>query len=481
MQLSVKCCKSAAIRVLIGTAGTLFVCPQARAQSADSTVTLRPQWRAESTAIPEDFAGLSYESAQLLPDKNKNYYFGPDRQTLIGVFRTLGVHSLRVGGNTADIPGVPSPRGTDIDHLFKFAAAAHVKVIYTLRLRPPSEPVDDAAIATYIMQNYSPQLDTFAVGNEPNIYYKTYDAYRTAEKKFIDTIRAQCPAARFSGPGTTGGRDYLVETANDLGKTGEIQLVTEHRYPGGDSRKVKDVAAARISMLSEKWVDGVQKFYDGFVPAVMADGLPYRMEETNSFYNGGARNVSDTFAAALWGLDYLYWWAEHHAGGVNFHTGDSVAAGDKSTTCQYASFVRDGDGYAVHPIGYALAAFELGSHGKLVPISLTSPTPHNVRAYGVTRVDGNFILTVINKEHDAAPLTLTADVGARYARADSMALLAPRNDLAATAGLTLGGATIDTTANWQGAWTALQPPTAGGKFTFTLPASSALVIRFVSQ
>jgi hypothetical protein len=62
-----------------------------------------------------------------------------------------------------------------------------------------------------------------------------------------------------------------------------------------------------------------------------------------------------------------------------------------------------------------------------------------------------------------------------------MAMVAPNNDLAATIGLTLGGAGIENNADWRGNWTALQPPMPGGKFTFSVPPSSALVVRFVSQ
>ncbi len=130
-----------------------------------------------------------------------------------------------------------------------------------------------------------------------------------------------------------------------------------------------DAAAARDKMLSRDWVKGYEKFYAKFVPAAEANKLPYRLEEANSFFNGGAKDVSDTFASALWALDYMYWWALHGAGGINFHTGDNVAAGEKSTACKYAAFLTVPDGYAAHPIAYGMKAFDLGSHGRIAPVT----------------------------------------------------------------------------------------------------------------
>ena len=67
-------------------------------------------------------------------------------------------------------------------------------------------------------------------------------------------------------------------------------------------------------MLSRTWVESYQRFYDSFANAAQADGLLFRIEETNSYFNGGAKDVSNTFASALWGLDYMHWWASHGAG-----------------------------------------------------------------------------------------------------------------------------------------------------------------------
>ena len=45
------------------------------------------------------------------------------------------------------------------------------------------------------------------------------------------------------------------------------------------------------------------------------------MCETNSFYGGGKDGVSNSFAAALWTLDYLLVLASYGCAGVNMETG----------------------------------------------------------------------------------------------------------------------------------------------------------------
>ncbi len=52
-------------------------------------------------------------------------------------------------------------------------------------------------------------------------------------------------------------------------------------------------------MLPPEYVASDEKMYETYVPAVRTDGLQYRIEETNNFYNGGAEGASNMFAAAL--------------------------------------------------------------------------------------------------------------------------------------------------------------------------------------
>jgi hypothetical protein len=231
-------------------------------------------------------------------------------------------------------------------------------------------------------------------------------------------------------------------------------------------------------MLSPAWLAGYEKFRKSFVPAAQTNGLRYRIEEANNFFNGGAKDVSDTFASALWALDYLHWWAAHQAAGINFHTGDQVAAGERMNPCRYASFLTSETGYHVQPIGYGIKAFTLGSHGRIVRVAVNAKSELNLTAYGVLAADRSLWVTVINKEHGAdareAEATLVAAEG--YSSGKIFLLTAPGADVAAKSGVTLGGAEIKDDASWAGTAQPLPPPT-GGEFKFKLPAATAAVIQ----
>ncbi len=319
-----------------------------------------------SHEIPADFAGLSFEMKLLQPDAQGRHFFGPANRPLVSLLQSLGVRNVRLGGNTTDTPGMPIPRDADLDAYFAFARQAGIRTIFTLRLRR-GDPSAAARIAGYVMGRYGPQIECLAIGNEPDVYDHTYADYLADFRRYVAAITAPgiAPDAVFGSPSTTPDRaDWARRIAGDLGSSGRIRIITQHEYPGGNGRLVTDPAAARAAMLSRDWVRAYGRIARGFAPAAKAVGLPFRIEETNSFYNGGAKKVSNTMAAGIWALDYLHWWADYGAAGINFHTGDYVAAADTLTPCWYAAFRTVPGGFDVRPVGYALKAFALGVKAK---------------------------------------------------------------------------------------------------------------------
>lgn len=446
-------------------------------------VTLNPAH--PGMEIPADYLGLSFEMQRVLADTNGNHFFTSRNKRLIATFKTLGIKSLRVGGNTADRPTVPTPTTADVDSLFSFARAAHVKVIFTLRLNR-GNPAEAAKMAGYILQYYRKQLSGFAIGNEPNVFSTNYEVYLAEWKRFATQITAptNSPRAKFCGPGVSPGHEtWSRNLANALGRSGRLAFVTQHDYPGGDARKVKDPAAGRDKILSPAMDEHYLKFANVFVPAIRSNGLPYRLEEANSFYDGGARDVSDTFASALWALDYLWWWAAHDAAGVNFHTGDTVAAREENKPCRYATFWTTPDGYNIHPIGYAEKMFALGAHGRLVPAAVTNQDNLNLAVYAALSGKKTLYVTLINREHGTGGrnASVTLAPGFAKARAEVMLLTTPGGDVSATSGETLGGAEIQDNAVWNGKWTRISASSSDGRFSISLPAASAALVKFTSR
>jgi hypothetical protein len=455
------------------------VLPQSQVTAVVSTKELGPP-------IPDEFTGLSFEMESVLPGRDGRHLFNAENEPLIEMFKALAIKSLRVGGNTADRPAVGVPSHQDIDNLFAFAHVAGVKVIYTLRLRG-GDPERAAETAKYIVDHYGSDLTCFAIGNEPNVFAREYPAYRDEWRKYVQMITApeNAPTAQFCGPSSTPGKvDWCRDFARDFGSSQLVPFIAQHAYPGGSGRRVTSPAAGIDSMLSASWVRSYENFYRSLVAAIQPAGLSYRLEETNNFFNGGAAGVSNAFASALWGLDYMCWWASHGALGLNFHTGDRVAAGEATTPCKYAVFVTTLSGYSVHPLGYAIKAFGLGFRGRIAPVRVEANADEiNLTAYGTMSSGGILSITLVNKEHGPggrdAGVTLVPNES--FAKGEVIYLAAPNGDVAATSGITLGGTEIKDDGTWEANRIQLPGPSEAGEFTVTVPAASAAIVRLASK
>jgi hypothetical protein len=178
--------------------------------------------------------------------------------------------------------------------------------------------------------------------------------------------------------------------------------------------------------------------------------------------------ASNAFASALWALDYLHWHAEHHAAGVNFHNKSWI----------YTDTVYRGpDGtFGFNPKAYAIEAFDAGSRGSAVPVSIRNEHDVNLTAYAV-RGDHELFVTLINKEHGPAAQTAAVSIEANgiAGRAAGMFLRAPGGEVTARDGITFGGAAISR-EGWQGRWSELEL-CKDGRTNVDVPPASAVVVK----
>src|SRR5215475_7205919 len=100
---------------------TLFIIPLLAFYFSDRPVFAQPVMISIDTStnhmggvIGTNFMGLSFEVSQLSPDGNGVHYFRPDNAALVNLFQTLGVKSLRIGGNTSDRDVRKSDDGRDL-------------------------------------------------------------------------------------------------------------------------------------------------------------------------------------------------------------------------------------------------------------------------------------------------------------------------------------------------------------------------------
>ena len=480
--------------------------------------------------VPADFAGLSFERGPLNPGNAgvPGYLFSPENSSLITLFRNLGLRNLRIGGGSVDdmpLAGTGSDGFTGIDSLFWFAAAAGVEVIYSLRLLDPAPaPVPglsaaDADIAGHIWANHRERVASFAIGNEPDWHaYHTYPghpcdpaiyeqvpgvpgsaypSYLSDWQSFADAVRAAAPGAPLSGPDTGAystqtytpdpqtGVSWTQRFAADAGIPGTVSEVTQHYYAGG-SPGGTTAEQAISNMLSPEWVTGTEPgpqpdattytpypwLYRRNLAPVAAAGLRFRLTESNDYLTG-VPGASNAFAAALWALDHLHWWAAHGAAGVNFHNKQWLYTD---------TVVPDPSGppgsYAITPKGYGIKAFTLGSAGLSQPVAIENPDSINLTAYCVGRASERCV-TIINKTQGAGAADAVATIpppgpGLRSAAVMTLTGGTPGDAGGSTA--TLGGAAITGDAPWRGTWTPLAADPRTGVRVSVRAATAAIVV-----
>ena len=454
------------------------------------SVTVKIEADSPGSAIADDFIGLSFETSNLLPDAQGTYIFSEENKALIALFQAVGIKNLRIGGGTAEMTRYALPSHSDLDHLFEFARAAGVKVIYTLRLLH-GDKAQATETAQYIVSRYSSQMAFFAIGNEPDwrSYHKQdpritdYGSYLKLWNEFAAAIQESAPGAKLGGPDTGSnypgphadstafeGKSWTTHFVNDERSSGRAQMIFQHDYPGQNARGVS-IKTAVEAMLSKSWRDiNYVALYDGVLSPVLQAPLPYRMTECND-YTGGVDGASNAFVSALWALDYAHWQAAHGAAGINFHNRRWIS------TC---TIYRDKDGqYRLNPKAYGLKTFGLGGKGNVESPTVSNPASLNLTIYA-TRKGTDYFVTIINMEHgpEARGATVTFTMPLANWHTDLIELTAGGNPTAKI-GITLGGAKIEDSGHWQGTWKpALK--NASGQFSVKVSATSATIVKFSS-
>lgn len=514
-----------------------------RVANGETPIKIVVDATAPGYTVPADFAGLGFETKSVLPNTYgvSGYFFSPDNTQLITLFRNMGVREIRVGGGTVDGSGrgeqctSGTPDEKDIDNLFEFAKLAGVKVIYSVRLlnmgrcNDPDLPEKDAKIAKYVWDKYRDELDSFSIGNEPDVReFHTYpghpmdpliyeakvgvagSAYPSCFaqwKKFAEVVHQAVPDAKFSGPETavsdtssytpdrTTGISWTQKFPEDVKAAGlPFKTALQHHYVWGSPENTT-AQEAIDDMLSDAWDTGTQVgtqparngktvpfhpypyLYRQNFAALVSQGVPYRMTEANDCLHG-VFGASDGYAAALWALDYLHWWAAHGAAGINFHNNpwiptDTVVP--DPNPCPKTGCTN----YRISPKGYAIKAFDLGSHGSVMPVSLSNSEKVNLTAYAVGTSQDIYV-TIINKTHttthDVKNIDAVIDLkGFHPVSAESIALSNGEPGNAATMNATLGGATITNNAPWEGKWTPVK--VRHGVIRVPVPSTSAVVVK----
>ncbi len=402
------------------TAGAATICwpNHLRAQGRPATLHISD---ASSGRMAEDFTGLSYESSQLADPS----FFSTDNGTLINLFRTLGAHSvLRLGGNTSEFTsweaaGIKGPRMSAgpviaqsggsgrrfpitpkaIENLAGFLKAVDWKLIYGLNLAAgdAGSAVEEAA---YVSRTVGERLIAFQLGNEPDMLAHdgdssrrwTYEEFMAMWNLYYAAIHARLPAANIAGPDTAYKHDWVARFASDT--RGKITLLTTHYYaegPPSDPRMTIDYLLHTSRHFDDQVLADIR--------AARQSHLPYRMSEGNTCYSGGKAGVSDTFASALWVVDFMLSVAAAGGSGVNVHGG-----GGGLYTPIAGSIAH---GFSARPIYYGMLLAGQFLNSNLLTTDLDSGG-RDLNAYASSSPSGLRVV-IINREVTAVEVQLRVE------------------------------------------------------------------------
>ncbi len=373
--------------------------------------------------VPADFSGLSFESAELL----RGSLLTPANASLVALVRRLGRRGvIRIGGNSSD-RAHGHPGDAAIAALGRFLRATGWSLLYGLDLGNGTEE-GAAREAAMVSEAAGPALIAFQIGNEPDLFNRDlraaswgFEDYLAAWKRRAAAVRARLPGARFAGPDIAYRGAWMMPFATRARP--RPVLLTRHYYAEGPGSSPAVTIARLLGSGPELEASLVLA-----ERAARATGLPLRMAETNSVYEGGRPGVSDTLAAACWGAEMMFLLAARGWAGVNFHDRP-----DRS----YAPIGRVSP--LARPLYYGMLFFAAARPRR---VSFLPGFPA-LAAYRIEGRDGRTRLAFFNRDPDRSA---HATLPARAAAVSALRLAAPSP---ASSAVTLGGASVADDGTWR--------------------------------
>ena len=448
-----------------GTAGASAI-PDMRSASpaAPAQVTLTVDTAHPYGALPHEFVGLSYEMRELGVGD-----FDANTGNLVNLLRTLGSGNLRIGGNTLDRDTLWEPAGqpppqplptwvkdvvgpADIVRLGHFLDATgwHSEVGINLGHYDASLAADEAVTLKSTLGSH---LLGAACGNEPNDW--AHNGLRTAPYGYPQYLPDWQACAVAAGSMPLAGPDVSSPTTTGAwvsqfaaAQKNRLSLLTIHGYsvPGGSSATQllsPQTDASEVANVSQE------------LAGARAAGLPIRIDETNSAAGGGITGVSDTYASALWSLDYSLLMAQDGFSGLNFHGGlgvcDAPLYNGKfqiyTPICAVNTADETAKVYTAAPEYYGLYLADRMGTGRFLPVKIStagSAAAPNLTAYAVRGDDGKIRVAVIEKDATtAASVNIAVRFTGGHTGTSATVVHLTGKSLASAQGVQIQGVSVD--------------------------------------
>ena len=448
--------------------------------SSEAEVRVRLDPKRTLAVIPPDFIGLGYEISSVARPGLLNAH----NSVYVQLVRTLGAQGvIRVGGNTADYAsysanGAPlsSPEGKAgsvvndavLRDLGTFLDATGWKLIWALNLG--NGKLENAiAEAKAVSAATRGQLLAFEIGNEPDLFSRRaghrrdgygYEDYLREYRTWRDALRKAIPQIALAGPDAAVATEWVTRFAADEGK--DVKLLTHHYYREGQN------PTSSIDKLLHP-DPKLDPMLEKLKAASESCGAPYRICETNSFSGGGKPGVSDTLAAALWVLDFMFLLASGGCAGVNMETG----VNQRGFISSYSPISDDEQGhYWAAPEYYGMLAFAQCGMGRIIGSTVEAGS-RNIVVHATQADQNRTLVTLINKE--AASDAVVAIEGLRESSRTLTVMRLSGPSLEGKLSITLGGASVSPAGAWKTAGLE-ETSRSQGKLKVRLPAASAALI-----
>lgn len=396
----------------------VFAAEVSSPNAATASLVVHPQQLGR--VVSDSLTGFSYETQQL----ENPAFFSADNQPLVRLFRELSPRGvLRIGGNSSDytvwtayrgdVPAQRTHKGGPqrpviltpeaLHALAGFLRATGWKLVFGVNLKI-DVPAMAVELAQAVRQIIGDDLVAIQIGNEANNYEADYAAFDRAWTPFGTAIRtAGVPIA---GPDTGANTDWVIEYAKRHGE--ENVFLSRHYYKEAAPRgSIADLLAGDADFYAE---------VEQAMQAADASRLPFRLTEANSYYLGGRDGVSNVFASALWGADFMLAMAQRGVAGIHFHGGtlDSIeaslgrkadssatasdqAARRDAVTSRYSAIAGDvGIGFQPRPLYYGMQLAQQFAGAQMAAADLDAGGA-NLTAYAAIR-EHELLIALINKD-----------------------------------------------------------------------------------
>jgi hypothetical protein len=304
--------------------------------------------------------------------------------------------TFRIGGSSTDITCLPTDWSgpyckiamtqSRVDAVVGAATRINYPLSIGVNFLRPNSIVQQAKFL------FDAGVKNIEVGNEPDLYGSSgirpvgYSIANYTDEyiPIAAAIRAAIPGIKITGPAVCCRFD--AGSIKDFGITQDVQEISVHPYATEWCDKTKPAPTAEFLLSEDRMKSFRARGYAALAAGIKPKKL--RLNETNSTACGGSPGVSNSMAAALWGVDWGFEALQMGADGLNFHN---------AGTLYNPILVDKVAGTATpNPLYYALLMLDRAKGQTLVSTAKTGT--ENVKVWATKHSNGQLNVYVINKD-----------------------------------------------------------------------------------